>query len=109
METPAYPKPLLMTDGAINIAPDLKTKRDIIQNVIDLAHAIELLEGLQASAKATRAGDERLAASVQKMEEQVGVLVAAGGRSDERYSDRVKASSPTESHACRPSEKVKAP
>ena len=40
MDVPTYPKPLLITDAAINIAPDLQTKADMIQNAIDLAHAI---------------------------------------------------------------------
>lgn len=37
MDIPGYPHPLLVTDAAINIAPDLKTKVDITQNAIDLA------------------------------------------------------------------------
>ena len=37
MDVPAYPKLLLITDAAINIQPDLITKRDICQNAIDLA------------------------------------------------------------------------
>ncbi|XRG81358.1 bifunctional enoyl-CoA hydratase/phosphate acetyltransferase [Salinisphaera sp. SPP-AMP-43] len=40
LDTPAYPRLLLITDAAINIAPDLETKRDIVQNAIDLARAI---------------------------------------------------------------------
>jgi phosphotransacetylase len=40
MDVPAYPRPLLVTDGAVNIAPDLAQKRDIVQNAIDLAHVI---------------------------------------------------------------------
>lgn len=40
MDVPTYPKPLLITDAAINIAPDLETKADIVQNAIDLARAI---------------------------------------------------------------------
>jgi phosphate acetyltransferase len=36
MDVPTYPEPLLITDAAINIFPDLDTKRDIIQNAIDL-------------------------------------------------------------------------
>lgn len=40
MDVPTYPKPLLITDAAINIAPDLQTKADIVQNAIDLARAI---------------------------------------------------------------------
>jgi phosphate acetyltransferase/phosphate butyryltransferase len=37
MSVPTYAKPLVITDGAINIAPDLEAKRDICQNAIDLA------------------------------------------------------------------------
>ncbi|MEI4197340.1 bifunctional enoyl-CoA hydratase/phosphate acetyltransferase [Roseovarius sp. E0-M6] len=40
MDVPTYPKPLIITDAAINIEPDLETKADIIQNAIDLARAI---------------------------------------------------------------------
>jgi phosphate acetyltransferase len=40
MDVPAYPRPLLITDAAINIYPDLETKRDIVQNAIELAHAL---------------------------------------------------------------------
>lgn len=37
MDVPGQPEPLLVTDAAINIAPDLATKVDICQNAIDLA------------------------------------------------------------------------
>ena len=40
LDVPYYPKPLFITDAAINIEPDLSIKRDIIQNAIDLAHAL---------------------------------------------------------------------
>jgi phosphotransacetylase len=40
MSVPTYPKPLIVTDGAINIAPTLDEKRDICQNAIDLAHCL---------------------------------------------------------------------
>ncbi len=40
MDVPSYPRPLLVTDAAINIAPDLEQKRDIIQNAIDLAQVM---------------------------------------------------------------------
>jgi phosphate butyryltransferase len=40
MDVPAYPRPLLVTDAAVNIAPDLEAKRDIVQNAIDLAHVL---------------------------------------------------------------------
>jgi len=37
MDVPTYHKPLVITDGAINIAPTLEDKIDICQNAIDLA------------------------------------------------------------------------
>ncbi len=40
MDVPSYPRPLLITDAAINIAPDLEQKRDIVQNAIDMAHVM---------------------------------------------------------------------
>jgi phosphate acetyltransferase len=36
MDVPGHPHTLFITDAAVNIAPDLMTKRDIIQNAIDL-------------------------------------------------------------------------
>ena len=39
MDVPTYHKVLLVTDGAINIAPTLEDKADICQNAIDLARA----------------------------------------------------------------------
>ena len=40
MDVVTYPKPLLITDAAVNIFPDLEAKHDIIQNAIDLAVAL---------------------------------------------------------------------
>jgi len=40
MDTPAYPRTLLISDAAINIAPLLEDKVHIVQNAIDLAHAL---------------------------------------------------------------------
>lgn len=37
MDVPGQPYPVMVTDAAINIAPDLLTKADIVQNAIDLA------------------------------------------------------------------------
>jgi phosphate acetyltransferase len=36
MDVPGHPHTLFVTDAAVNIAPDLMAKRDIIQNAIDL-------------------------------------------------------------------------
>lgn len=40
MQTSSYPRPFIITDAAINIAPGLNEKADIIRNAIDLAHAM---------------------------------------------------------------------
>jgi phosphotransacetylase len=44
MDVPAYPRPLFITDAAINIAPSVDDKRDIVQNAIDLAHLLGLAQ-----------------------------------------------------------------
>lgn len=44
MQTPHYPRPFIVTDAAINLAPDLMQKADIIRNAIDLAHVIGVTE-----------------------------------------------------------------
>ena len=40
MDVPAYDRLLLVTDAAVNVAPDLAAKRDIAQNAIDLARVL---------------------------------------------------------------------
>lgn len=40
MDVPGRAAPLFISDAAINIAPDLATKVDIVQNAIDLARAL---------------------------------------------------------------------
>ena len=42
LDVPRYSKPLLISDAAINIFPDLMTKADIIQNAIELGHALDV-------------------------------------------------------------------
>ena len=42
MDVPLYPRPLMISDAAINIAPDLESKISIVQNAIDLAHVLGL-------------------------------------------------------------------
>ncbi|MBY4678825.1 bifunctional enoyl-CoA hydratase/phosphate acetyltransferase [Marinobacterium arenosum] len=39
-DIPTYHKPLVITDAAINVAPDLLTKADIVQNAIDFCRAL---------------------------------------------------------------------
>jgi phosphate acetyltransferase len=40
IDAPGYPRPLFVTDAAVNINPTLAEKRDIIQNAIELAHSL---------------------------------------------------------------------
>jgi phosphate acetyltransferase len=44
MDVPNHPEALIVTDGAVNIAPTIEDKVDIIQNAIDLAHALMVRE-----------------------------------------------------------------
>lgn len=38
MDVPAYSEPIIITDAAVNIAPTLEEKVDILQNAIDMSH-----------------------------------------------------------------------
>jgi phosphate acetyltransferase len=42
LDIPTYPKPLIITDAAINVFPTLQDKVDIVQNAIGLAHALKI-------------------------------------------------------------------
>lgn len=44
LQTPHYPRPFLVTDAAINLAPNLEQKADIVRNAIDLAHVLGVAE-----------------------------------------------------------------
>jgi phosphate acetyltransferase len=44
MDVPRHPDALIITDAAVNIAPTLDDKVDIVQNAIDLAHAMGVSE-----------------------------------------------------------------
>jgi phosphate acetyltransferase len=44
MDVPGHPHPLIITDAAVNVAPTLADKVDIVQNAIDLAHAMGVTE-----------------------------------------------------------------
>ena len=44
MDVPAHPDALIISDAAVNIAPTLEEKVDIVQNAIDLAHALRAPE-----------------------------------------------------------------
>jgi len=44
MDVPSYAETLIVTDAAVNILPTLRDKVDIVQNAIDLAHALRIDE-----------------------------------------------------------------
>lgn len=60
LDVPDYPKPLLISDAAINIFPDLHTKCDIVQNAIDLALAL----GIEVPKVALLSAVENVTASI---------------------------------------------
>ena len=64
IDTPAYPKLLLVTDAAVNVCPDLEQKRDIIRNAIDLAVSIGIEEPKVAILCAVETVTSRMEATV---------------------------------------------
>ena len=44
MDVPGHPEPLIISDAAVNIAPSLRDKVDIVQNAIDLARDMGVTE-----------------------------------------------------------------
>jgi len=44
IDVPTYPKPLFVTDAAINIYPNLEDKVDILKNAVALAHCLGIAE-----------------------------------------------------------------
>lgn len=63
-EVPAYPKPLLVTDAAVNIAPTLEEKADIVRNAIDLARALGVARPKVALLAAVETVTPRLASTL---------------------------------------------
>jgi phosphate acetyltransferase len=64
MDVPAYPKPLIVTDAAINIRPTLGEKRDICQNAVDLYWKLGLKEPLVAVLAAVETIDSKMPATL---------------------------------------------
>ena len=65
LDVPHYPKPLFITDAAINIYPNLDDKRDIVQNAIDLAHALGLTQPKVALLSAVETVTPKIASTVE--------------------------------------------
>jgi phosphate acetyltransferase/phosphate butyryltransferase len=43
IDAPNYPRPMFITDAAVNIYPNLLDKRDIVQNAIDMARVLGIV------------------------------------------------------------------
>jgi phosphate acetyltransferase len=65
MDVPAYPRQLLITDAAINIAPGLEEKVDIVQNAIDLAHVLGIEQPKVAILSAVETVTSRMESTIQ--------------------------------------------
>ncbi len=63
-DVPAYDKLLMVTDGAINIAPTLEQKRDIAQNAIDLARILGVAEPKVAVLAAVETVNPKMASTL---------------------------------------------
>ncbi|MGP8233002.1 MAG: bifunctional enoyl-CoA hydratase/phosphate acetyltransferase [Methylovirgula sp.] len=75
LDVPTYPRPLLVTDAAVNIAPTLEEKADIVQNAVDLAHVMGVAEPKVAVLSAVETVNPKLqssldAAALSKMAER---------------------------------------
>jgi phosphate acetyltransferase len=72
LEVAKLGRPLLLTDAAVNIAPDLDAKRDITQNAVDLARALGIdcpLAAVLSAAETVSQGQQSTldAAALSKM------------------------------------------
>ena len=65
MATRGHDDPLIITDAAINIAPTLAEKADIIQNAIDLARAIDIDEIRVAVLSATETVNPAIPSTIE--------------------------------------------
>lgn len=65
VDVPTYNKALIVTDAAINIAPDLMAKRDICQNAIELAHALRIEQPKVAILAAVETVNEKMPSTIE--------------------------------------------
>ena len=65
MEVSTYPKMLMITDAAINIYPTLEDKFHIIQNAIDLAHALGIPQPKVAILSAVEMIDPKILSTIE--------------------------------------------
>jgi phosphate acetyltransferase len=64
MDVPTYPRPLFITDAAINIYPKLEDKVDILKNAIQLAHALNISQPKVAILSAVETVNPKIPATI---------------------------------------------
>ncbi len=65
MDVPNHSQALIISDAAVNIAPTLEEKVDIVQNAIDLAHALATEEVRVAILSAMETVNPRVASTIE--------------------------------------------
>jgi phosphate acetyltransferase len=65
MDVPNHPDALIVTDGAVNIFPTMEDKIDIIQNAIDLVHALQQPEARVAILSAMETVNPKLQSTME--------------------------------------------
>lgn len=64
MDVPTYPRPLFITDAAINIYPTLEDKVHILKNAIQLAHALNIRQPKVAVLSAVETVNPKIPATI---------------------------------------------
>jgi phosphate acetyltransferase len=65
MDVPSHPDALIISDAAVNIAPTLEEKVDIVQNAIDLAHALRQPEARVAILSAMETVNPKVLSTIE--------------------------------------------
>ena len=65
LDVPTYKDALIISDAAVNIAPTLEDKIDIVQNAIDLAHALRFAEVRVAILSAVETVNAKIPSTVE--------------------------------------------
>jgi phosphate acetyltransferase len=65
MDVPGHPQALIVSDAAVNIAPTLEVKVDIVQNAIDLARAMGAAEVRVAILSAMETVNPRVPSTIE--------------------------------------------
>jgi phosphate acetyltransferase len=65
MDVPGHEEPLIISDAAVNISPTLEDKVDIVQNAIELAHALGMPEPRVAILSAMETVNSKVVSTIE--------------------------------------------